>query len=105
LNKSIDTIIAFLLNLSAATPAKGLRIIIGISPKAKVHAKLNPDPVIFKTYNPMAKVYMEVPNKETSFPAEKRIRLLISLVLLVFAANKRDITMICCPPGLKSLTA
>ncbi len=71
LNKSEQTIICFLSNQSAITPAIGDKTNLGIIAIPNTDANLVADPVIFSTYNDKAKLWILLPNKETSFPIIK----------------------------------
>jgi hypothetical protein len=82
-NKSVITTTVFLSNLSAKTPANGDIIIAGMVETIIVNAKLIPDPVTFRTYNPIAKFMILVPNKETSLPS-KNTNIFIFGELIIF---------------------
>ena len=87
-SKSIVITSVFLFSLSASTPANGLTIIVGNMLTTSVMAKDNPEPVVFNTYNPSAKVYIALPNNETSF-AQEKINIFDNSLLLIesFANN------------------
>ena len=60
------------------------RITIGIVPKTIVTAKLNPEPVIFNTCSPTAKVYIDEPNNDMKIPNEHNPKFALSLLFKLF---------------------
>ena len=48
---------------------------------ARFMAKLNPDPVIFSTYKPTAKLYTAVPNWDVKLAVENKRKFTDSLLL------------------------
>lgn len=64
---------------------------IGIVPNMSVIAKFNADPVICKTYNPSAKLYIELPNIDTVFAIEYKQIFLSSWFLFLFSICNRKL--------------